>query len=123
MMHPWLSRLRHDLVKRAVWPARDLRDASGEPGPADLMQLRRGLLDLRDEDGRALTATDLWKRLRAEAPALPAAALDAFGGALREAEGAVSNLPGGPGSWRAALDAVLRIEPAFAKLARTLEGE
>ncbi len=122
-MHPWLSRLRHDLVKRAVWPARDLRDAPGEPGPADLLRLRRGLLELRDEDGRALTATALWERLRAQAPAVPAAALDAFGGALREAEGAVSSLPGRAGSWRAALDAVLRIEPAFANLARTLEGE
>jgi hypothetical protein len=122
-MHPWLSRLRHDLVRRAVWPARDLRDASREPGPADLAQLRRGLLDLRDDDGRALTATDLWERLRAEAPALPAAALDAFGGALREAEDGVSSLPGPAGSWRAALDAVLRIEPAFANLARSLEEE
>jgi len=122
-MHPWLTRLRHDLVKRAVWPARDLRDASREPGPADLLQLRRGLLDLRDEDGRAVTATLLWERLRTEAPALPAAALDAFGGALRDAEGAVSSLPGPAGSWRAALDAVLWIEPAFANLARTLEGE
>ncbi len=122
-MHPWLSRLRHDLVKRAVWSARDLRDAPGEPAPADLLQLRRGLRELRDEDGRALTATDLWERLRAEAPAVPAAALDAFGGALREAESAVSSLPGPAGSWRAALDAVLRIEPAFANLARTLEGE
>ncbi len=122
-MHPWLSRLRHDLVKRAVWSARDLRDAPGEPAPADLLQLRRGLLELRDEDGRTLTANDLWERLRAEAPAVPAAALDAFGGALREAEGAVSSLPGQAGRWRAALDAVLRIEPAFANLARTLEGE
>ncbi len=122
-MHPWLSRLRHDLVKRAVWPAHDLRDAPGEPGPADLLRLRRGLLELRDEDGRALTATALWERLRAQAPAVRAAALDAFGGALREAESAVSSLPGRAGSWRAALDAVLRIEPAFANLARTLEGE
>jgi len=122
-MHPWLSRLRHDLVKRAVWPARDLRDASREPGPADLLQLRCGLLDLRDEDGGALSATKLWERLRAEAPALPKAALDAFGGALQDAENAVSSLPGRAGSWRAALDAVLRIEPAFANLARTLEEE
>ena len=122
-MHPWLSRLRHDLVKRAVWPARDLRDASREPGPADLLQLRSGLLDLRDEDGGALSATELWERLRAEAPALPKAALDAFGGALRDAESAVSSLSSRAGSWRAALDVVLRIEPAFANLARTLEEE
>src|SRR5712671_6914051 len=120
-MHPWLSRLRHDLVKRAVWSARDLRDARRVPDPADLLQLQRGLLDLRDEDGRALSAAELWDRLRAEAPAVPPAALDSFGGALREAQAAVSSLPGGPGGWRAALDAVLRLEPAFADLARTLE--
>jgi|SRR6266446_3265793 len=122
-MHPWLSRLRHDLVKRAVWPARDLRDAPREPGPADLLQLRRGLLDLRDDDGRALTARDLWERLRRDAPAVPPTALDAFGDALLEAERSVSGLGESKGSWRAALDAVLRIEPAFANLARSLEEE
>jgi hypothetical protein len=122
-MHPWLSRLRHDLVKRAVWPARDLRGASGEPGAADLLQLQRGLLDLRDDDGAALTASTLWKRLRAEAPSIPGASLDAFGEAVAEAERAVSGLHERPRNWRASLDAVLRIEPAFADLARTLEEE
>ncbi len=115
-MHPWLSRLRHDLVKRAVWPARDLRDASREPGPADLLHLQGGLLDLRD-------AADLWERLRAEAPALPASALDAFGGAVARAQLAMTRLARDPRSWPAAVDAVLRIETAFADLARTLEQE
>ena len=122
-MHPWLTRLRHDLVKRAVWPARDLRGSSSEPGAADLLQLRRGLLDLRDDDGEALTASALWKRFRAEAPAIPGAELDAFGDAVAEAEHAVSALSDRPRTWRAALEAVLRIEPAFADLARTLEEE
>jgi hypothetical protein len=122
-MHPWLSRLRHDLVKRAVWPARDLRDASREPAQADLLQLRRGLFDLRDDDGRVSTASGLWRLLRAEAPALPPAALDAFGGAVLQAEHAVTGLAGDPRSWPAVLDAVLRIEHAFADLARSLEEE
>jgi hypothetical protein len=122
-VHPWLSRLRHDLVKRAVWPARDLRDASREPGPADLLHLQGGLLDLRDEDGRALTAADLWERLRAEAPGLPASALDAFGGAVARAQLAMTRLARDPRGWPAAVDAVLRIETAFADLARTLEQE
>jgi len=122
-MHPWLSRLRHDLVKRAVWPARDLRDATREPGAADLLHLQGGLLDLRDQDGRELTAAELWDQLRAEAPGLPPGVLDAFGGAVAEAQRAVSALPGDPGSWRGALDAVLRIETAFADLARSLERE
>src|SRR5438876_11449022 len=120
-MHPWLSRLRHDLVKRAVWPARDLRDASREPAQGDLLQLRRGLFDLRDENGRVSTATELWGRLRAEAPALPPAALDGFGTAVLQAERAVTGFVGDPRSWPAVLDAVLRIERAFADLARTLE--
>src|SRR5919204_157210 len=34
-MHPWLSRLRHDLVKRAVWAARDLRESAREPNAAE----------------------------------------------------------------------------------------
>jgi hypothetical protein len=122
-MHPWLSRLRHDLVKRAVWPARDLRDATREPGPADLLHLQGGLLDLRDDDGRALTASDLWERLRAEEPGLPAGVLDAFGSAVGEAQRAVTGLAADPRGWPAALDAVLRIETAFADLARTLEQE
>ncbi|MFL5311410.1 MAG: hypothetical protein ACJ79H_13245 [Myxococcales bacterium] len=122
-MHPWLSRLRHDLVKRALWPARDLRDASREPAQGDLLQLRRGLFDLRDDEGRASSAAGLWERLRAEAPALPAAALDAFGAAVVEAERAVTRLAAEPRSWSAAVDAVLRIEHAFADLARTLEEE
>jgi len=122
-VHPWLSRLRHDLVKRAVWPARDLRDASREPGPADLLHLQGGLLDLRDDDGRALTAADLWERLRAEAPGFPASALDAFGGAVARAQLAMTRLARDPRSWPAAVDAVLRIETAFADLARTLEQE
>jgi len=122
-MHPWLSRLRHDLVKRAVWAARDLRDASREPGEGDLLQLRRGLFDLRDDDGRVSTAGALWERLRAAAPALPPPVLDAFGAAVESAEQAVSGVAGNPRSWPAVLDAVLHIEQAFADLARTLEEE
>jgi hypothetical protein len=122
-VHPWLSRLRHDLVKRAVWPARDLRDATREPRPADLLHLRGGLLDLRAEDGGEVTAAQLWERLRADAPGLPAGALDAFGGTVAEAQRAVTALAAEPERWPEALDAVLRIESAFADLARTLEQE
>ena len=51
------------------------------------------------------------------------AALDAFGTAVLQAEGAVTGLAGDRRSWPAVLDAVLRIEHAFADLARTLEEE
>jgi len=118
-MHPWLSRLRHDLVKRAVWAARDVRDAAREPRPGDVAELRRGLFDLRDAEGRMVDAAALWERLRADAPGVPAAALDAFGAAVADAQRAVA----GTSDSRGALDAVLRIETAFADLARTLEEE
>jgi hypothetical protein len=118
-VHAWLSRLRHDLVKRAVWAARDLRDAARELRPADVAELRRGLFDLRDGEGRTVDAAALWERFRADAPEAPAAALDAFGAAVVEAQRALS----APSASRAALDAVLRIETAFADLARTLEEE
>ena len=68
---PWLRRLRHDLVKRALWPARDLRAALAEGGvatPADLTALRAGLLELRAPDGAACDALTLLGHLRDLAP-------------------------------------------------------
>jgi hypothetical protein len=120
-MDEWLSRLRHDLVKRAVWPARDLREAHRDPQAADLLQLRAGLFDLRDGEGAKVHALQLWERMRREAPPLPAAALDSFGDAVAQAERSVAALADRADSWREAVDAVLRIESAFATLARTLE--
>ncbi len=70
-MDPWLQRLRHDLVKRALWPARDLRAALAEGGsatPADLAALRAGLFDLRAPDGAPCDALTLLARLKDLAP-------------------------------------------------------
>ena len=120
-MDDWLSRLRHDLVKRAVWPARDLREAGREPDAADVLQLRAGLFDLRDAEGAKVRALQLWERMRREAPPLSAAALDSFGDAVAQAERSVGALAERTAPWREAVDAVLRIESAFATLARTLE--
>jgi hypothetical protein len=122
-MYLWLSRVRHDLVKRAVWPARDLRDAAREPNAADIAELRRGLFELRDGGGHPVTARELWQRLCTEAPVIAPAALDSFAAALATAERDVANLAVHPDAWRDAVDAVLRIETAFATLARTLEEE
>jgi len=122
-MDAWLSRLRHDLVKRAVWSARDLREAGREPGPADMLELRAGLFELRDGEGRVVSARELWQELCREAPPLPAAALESFGRTLEHAERSVAGLATQMQSWREAVDAVLRIETAFAALARTLEEE
>ena len=33
-MPPWLQRVRHDLIKRALWPARDLAALLSEGGAA-----------------------------------------------------------------------------------------
>ena len=108
-MHPWLKALRHDLVKRAVWPARDLRDTSDR----DMAALRRAFSELTDAEGAPIAALALWERMRAEAPA--GAPCDAFDSALRKAVAAL-DLP-----WPAPLDAVLALEDAFAALARAVE--
>ena len=81
-MDPWLSRLRHDLVKRAVWAARDRREATREPSAADALELRAGLFELRDGEGRIVSARELWEELRRQAPPVPPAALDSFGAAV-----------------------------------------
>lgn len=118
-MDRWLARVRHDLLKPAVWRARDLRELGTTPGDDDRAALRRGLLELRDDEGRPVTASELWRLLRREVERDLAerrgGALADFGRAVDEAEAAVQNLPVAK-----ALAAVLRLEPAFAALARAL---
>ena len=103
----WLARLRHDLVKRLVWPARDRRDLGGAPAPGELSAA------LVDEEGRPTTARELWAALAADAPS----ALDtaAFAAALTRALDAA----------RAGdVAGVLALEAAFdhlAALARSLD--
>jgi hypothetical protein len=109
-MHPWLRDLRHDLVKRAVWPARDLRDS----GEKDASALRRGLMELADAEGRPVTALRLFEGMRTNAPC-PVAACDAFARALQAAVNALDS------PWPAPLHAVLGLEDAFDALARSLE--
>jgi hypothetical protein len=70
-MSPWLARLRHDLIKRALWPARDVRALLAEgtpPSPQDLAALRAGLLELRGPDGTPCDASTLLQRLLETAP-------------------------------------------------------
>lgn len=110
-MHPWLRAVRHDLVKRAVWAARDLRDS----GEQDLEALRRGLFGLVDAEGAPIPAVDLFARLRARAPA--GASCDDFALALQHA---VSSLDF---PWPAPLLAVLALEDAFDALARSVSEE
>jgi len=92
----WLARVRHDLVKRLVWPARDRLDVGGSPAPGEL---RAALID---HEGAPTTAAALW------------AALDDF---TRAVEGAVAAADAGD------VAGVMALEPAFDRLARSLEGK
>jgi hypothetical protein len=110
-MHPWLSALRHDLLKRALWPARDLRDQ----GARDAAALRRGLTQLSDAEGAPITAEALFAQMRRDAPA--GADCDGFAHALHAAVAALD------APWPAPLDAVLALQDAFDALARSISKE
>jgi hypothetical protein len=101
----WLARVRHDLLKRLLWPARDRRDLGGAPRPGELVAA------LLDDDGGPVTAAALWTVLAAEAPA-PAPALAAFAAAVDDAVTAAA---------AGDLEGVLRLEPAFDELARIVK--
>jgi hypothetical protein len=64
----WLARVRHDLIKRALWAARDLEQSGGKPGPQDWPLLRRALHDLCDDEGKVCDAQALWAQFVAQAP-------------------------------------------------------
>ncbi len=103
----WLARLRHDLCKRLLWPARDRRDIGGDPAGGELVAA------LVDDEGRPTTAAALWEALRAEAPPdSPPAALDEFAAAVAATVAAAraDDVAG-----------VLKLEAAFASLAAALE--
>jgi len=104
--HSWLARLRHDLVKRLCWPARDRRDLGGAPRPGELVAA------LVDDEGRPVSAQTLWAALAAEAP--PGTDLAPFERALAAALRAAT---GGD------VAGVLALEAAFDALARSLEAK
>jgi hypothetical protein len=107
----WLARLRHDLVKRLLWPARDRGEVGGRPAPGELVP------SLIDGEGSPITASALWDALRADAPAgLEGAALAAFGAALSRALAAAE---AGDVSGVLAFEADVE---ALAGLVRSLEG-
>src|SRR4051812_40567886 len=112
-MHPWVKTVRHDLVKRAVWPARDLRETGGR----DVAALRRGLFELTDDEGGPTDALSLWKQLRGHAPAGVEAGLDDFEAALQRAAKALET------PWPGPLEAVLDLERRFDHLARAVEDK
>jgi hypothetical protein len=99
----WLARVRHDLVKRLVWPARDRRDAGGVPAPGELAPR------LIDDEGRPISAAELWSLLAADAP--PGADLAPFGAAVGRAAAAGNAND---------VDGVIALEAAYSDLARSL---
>jgi hypothetical protein len=101
----WLARVRHDLVKHVLWPARDRRDLGGAPARGELVPR------VIDGEGRPIAAAALWQALRAEAPRrLPLTAFDvAMTRALSAA--AAGDVAG-----------VLALEDAVATLARQVDA-
>jgi hypothetical protein len=105
LWEPWLRRLRHDLVKRVVWPARDRRDMGGAPLPGELCA------KLIDDEGRPATAAAVWTALRADALEPQHRALAEFEGALGASLAAAE---------RNHLHGVLALEDAFDRLVQVL---
>ena len=107
LWQPWLARLRHDLVKRLMWAARDRRDMGGV--------VRRGELRaaLVDDEGRPTTATALWAALVAGAPVPGHPALAVFAQEVTQAEAAAA---------RDDLAGVLELQGAFERLARIVNA-
>lgn len=101
----WLGRLRHDLIKRLLWPARDRRDAGGPVVRGELVPR------LVDGEGAPIAALALWQQLRAEAPDPAAPALATFQRALEAVVAAAE---------RDDLGGVLALEGAFTALAAEL---
>ena len=104
----WLARVRHDLVKRMVWPARDRRDLGGPVRAGELVA------KLIDDEGRPTHAAALWQALLAEAPAgVSDKIAEPFARTLADAEAAA----------RAdQMEPVLALEAAFDELARQVKG-
>jgi hypothetical protein len=104
----WLRRLRHDLVKRLVWPARDRRELGGSPRAGELCP------ELVDDEGNPTTATALWAELKAAAPNPGRRALADFETALRDALAAAK---------RDDVGGVLALDAAFDRLTHVLARE
>jgi hypothetical protein len=104
----WLRRLRHDLVKRLLWPARDRRDLGGPVEPGELC------VSLVDDEGQPAAAETVWAELRGSAPLPAHPALADFAPALHDALAAAR---------RDDLRAVLALEAAFDRLALDLAKE
>jgi hypothetical protein len=104
----WLQRVRHDLVKRLLWPARDRRDLGGRPHPGELR------VQFLDDEGNPVAAAVLWEAMELAAPDARHPALAGFVPVLRSALAA---------SERDDVDGVLALEAAFDRMVHDLAEE
>lgn len=104
----WLRRVRHDLLKPLLWPARDRRDMGGPVRPGELMVNR-----VVNGEGQSVPPQDLWAELKREAPT-PHPGLQQLQTALLRALRAAQ---------RDELQGVLALESAFDQLALELAKE
>jgi hypothetical protein len=105
----WLARVRHDLVKRMLWPARDRRDLGGPVNAGELVS------KLIDEEGQPTNAIALWQALLTDAPAgISDNITRPFARALADAEA---------GARADQIEPVLALAAAFAELARQVNGK
>jgi len=105
----WLARVRHDLVKRMLWAARDRRDLGGPVNTGELVA------KLIDDEGHTTSAGELWRALLADAPVgISDAIAGPFATALADAEA---------GALADQLEPVLALEAAFEELARQVNSK
>jgi hypothetical protein len=120
----WIARVRHDLLKQAVWRVRDLGDLGREPTASDRAALARGLVDLRDGEGNPASASALWRQLRDELPATPTPEIEERLGAIDrlvgDAEDLARRLDGEPRLWSAVAERVGELAAAFESTAHEL---
>jgi hypothetical protein len=104
----WLARVRHDLVKRMLWPARDRRDLGGPVSAGELCA------KLIDDEGQPTHVDKLWRALLVDAPAWMSDDITRpFARALADAEA---------GALADQIEPVLALEAAFDELARRVKG-
>ena len=104
----WLSRLRHDLVKRVLWPARDRKEMGGPVQPGELVAR------LVDEEGNVASVEEIWAALRADAPWADHPGLARFEAILFQAAAAAQR-----DDWQG----VVALEPAFDRLVADIARE
>lgn len=102
----FLSRVRHDLVKRMLWAARDRRDLGGPVSPGEL------LATILDDEGNPTTPRERFSILCEDVDGLAPAARERFAAAL-DAAAAAARVDD--------LAKVLALEAAFEDLARTVK--